>query len=226
MKWFRAKQEPIPPKPEIGADELLTTHIAKFRDHMREVEHKIEQAHANEVASAKARIAYAESFVKQTKINESLTNLLGEVWNWPNYDAERTFKYSESICLEDIAVKHVHDGKSLVKQVAFKCNSRGYLFEFKPNSSFDNTEYGSIRLLQNESLVIAIGVARDLSLPYDEPVSHSWHYFKVDFLTIGNWVSDIVEIDERIRVERRKRLLSYEATRLTEHAANLPNNRN
>ena len=99
FNWFRKKQQEAPSlknqdgenksiesePPKLSSDQMLIRSIEKFRNQMLNVAFKSEKEHDESIAEASKRIEYADNFIKETGLNNSLLIMLQEMWHWPSW---------------------------------------------------------------------------------------------------------------------------------------------
>lgn len=204
---------------QLSVNEMLIQSIKMFRDEIRSVTAKAETEHEQSISDAKERIEHAEHFVKETGLNYALLLMLKEMWHWPSHSKSDDWAEYININLSEVSGEEFKGKDKDSKRVNFIYSGQKYRFEFdKDNGDFEGSIFGAIRLYHNDELVVSIEVVHDdIDKEYDD-----WDYMTVDGLKIGSWVGHIVEIEEKLRLEKKKYLMNLNAELILKQAKNLP----
>ena len=204
-----------------NADEILIESVNEFRNRMRHVAAKAKSEHTTLLSDAQKRIQYSESFVKKTGIHQSLLVLLKELWHWPSWSKRDDFENHKNFDAENVQGEEIENDKVTIKRVDFSYGGENYRFEFEEDKSyFEGSKWGTVRIFQNDKLVISARVYHNLERHNEY---YEWDYLNVDNLEVGgSWVGHIVEIEEKIKMAREKFFMDLEAKRVLEQAKHLP----
>jgi hypothetical protein len=110
-----------------------------------------------------------------------------------------------------------HGGK--IKTISFSYNGKRYTFIFEQRPGYDSTPFGKIVLKSGGETVLSLSV-HPLEGTYAE--YDDWKPGAVDGLRIGEWVTDVVELHEKILAEREKSYRDVMAKLTRDQAKNLP----
>jgi len=209
------KEYPAEVEPELSSDQQLIQSVKNFRNEIQDVAEKVEFGQDRSMADAKKRIEYAEKFVDETGIGQSITFMLDQMWHWVSWFENDDFDFEDhekigisELCGDDSAEKYV--------LINFVYCGEKYRLEFDtyPNKGL----YGKIELFHNGNLVFAVDVEQSsTTVEYS-----SWHYVYTTVLETGIWVGHVVEIEEKIRLLNEENYKADEVNWTLDQAKDLP----
>jgi hypothetical protein len=187
-----------------STEEILVERIEHFRSAMREVSVRLANEIQETLQNADDKIKRAKKFVHETGIDGALCRLLEQ------------FGISLSEIFAEVDLTNVRSEGQYYKEgtylISFEFVEHIYFLRLVTHrGSEDPTRYGSLTLVEDSVEVFAIEVTERVDRAFDHL---GWNPSKVTLLTVGGWVSRLVEIDERLTLakEKHRRLHLAEAT--------------
>ena len=208
--------------PRLSADELLLESIQTFREHMRSVEIRVREEHQVAISDDQKKIEYSNQFIRRAGLDSALLRLLKEMWHWPAWIKRSDFDDHRRVELAELSAEEVEStDRVTTKKISFTVTDNRIRFEFEYRSfSFDDYNWGEIRLFSADELVLSIKVYRRLAV---DARADDWNYHTPTVLKIGPWVGTVIELEHKFRLANQKWFQDIEAKRLREQAQELPN---
>ncbi len=174
------------------AEELLIDHVKEFRRSMSTVSVRLAEEVKEALCDADAKIERAKKFVHETGIDIAICRLVDE-FEFPLRD-----RFAEA-GLTGMRTEGSSYGEG-TRLVSFGFAERSYSLRLLTKRGHeDPSRYGSLLFVEDGAEVFALDVAERVDDVFDHL---GWDPVKVTLLVIGDWVSRMVELDERFKLAR------------------------
>jgi len=205
-------------EPELTSEKQIIQSVERFRVEMSAARSKAKGERELSIKDDKETIRRAEEFVRKTSIGNSLTSILRTMWHWGAWSLRDDWNLVEKV--PSLAVHHSNDNSGNNKKLLFDYNDSSYEMALDDRGSpYPECEenIGSITLMCNSECVIQIGVTQHFNQEYD-----MWSYSGVESLKLGDWIQDIVELDEKVSLACAESYDESSEKMIRDRAVNLP----
>jgi hypothetical protein len=195
------------------SDEQIVEILKSFREEMGAVIEQSTEKERNVIEEYKKRKEYAEKLVRETGIGDSLVLMMNEKWLWAtepkNVAGESDFGVTNIRCHNSI-----NDSLS-ISTISFTYCRSSYCLEFAHEIAFSETQGSYLKLYKDEDILIELGL-------YQKNDWGDLDFLGVKSLERGDWIQDIVELEQKIVAAKKKKSAKFEAEMARDRADKLP----
>ena len=214
----------LPVEIQKSADDLLFEALERFKLDLRSVERRQMEEHAKSIADDSKAIQRATEWVERAEIVWPLLNIYDLTRHWSSWLTNPSYKVHLELGLFDLSATRTTESGVNRTTTLFRLNAGGPCYSLTGEGRESTGDERLTYSVDGED-VLSIGLRREITEYPDNPYISSSrrivHDGTVHVLRPGPWVSSILELDSRMRLQQQAKREREQAEKIAAQAAGL-----